>query len=443
MADNTSLNAGTGGDVIATDDIAGVKYQRVKVVIGADGVNGGDVASGNPLPISGTVTANAGTGTMNVSVQNASIPVTDNAGSLTVDNNGTFAVQASQTGTWNVGLNAGSNAIGSITNTSFAVTQGTAANLNATVVGTGTFAVQADTELPAAAALADGAANPTTPTVGAACLIFNGTTWDRLESASIFDTGANNNFTGALAVKNVPYKTSVSLAAASGSISTFNVNGCSNVTLAISGTTTGTFIIEGTGDLANWGFVECFDIFADQWVSGQSLTPTNGKVYGILSGGLRQVRVRNTSTLGSPQTLYWNADNSQEFIAGIDTGAAPHNFGYTIFHKEGNYATTQTSVTLHATTSGKRFAITDITVSTDGTTAGVVTIYEAATAGTAFSAGTTPAIFRSAFAPSATVKPGAIKQFPVPYLSAATSNIVLVTITGITSSYIQINGYEI
>jgi hypothetical protein len=40
-------------------------------------------------------------------------------------------------------LAAGSNAIGSITNTSFAATQATAANLNATVVGTGTFAVQA------------------------------------------------------------------------------------------------------------------------------------------------------------------------------------------------------------------------------------------------------------------------------------------------------------
>lgn len=40
-------------------------------------------------------------------------------------------------------------------------------------------AVTADTELPAAAALADGAANPTTPTAGSATLIFNGSTWDR------------------------------------------------------------------------------------------------------------------------------------------------------------------------------------------------------------------------------------------------------------------------
>jgi hypothetical protein len=52
MADNTVLNAGTGGDTIASDDIAGVKFQRVKLTLGADGVNDGDVASGNALPVS-------------------------------------------------------------------------------------------------------------------------------------------------------------------------------------------------------------------------------------------------------------------------------------------------------------------------------------------------------------------------------------------------------
>jgi hypothetical protein len=44
--------------------------------------------------------------------------------------------------------------------------------------GTGTLAV--DTEMPAAAALADAAANPTTPLVGSPVLLFNGTTWDRV-----------------------------------------------------------------------------------------------------------------------------------------------------------------------------------------------------------------------------------------------------------------------
>ena len=51
MADNTTLNAGAGGDVIASDDIGGVKFQRIKLVHGVDGTNAGDVATSNPLPV--------------------------------------------------------------------------------------------------------------------------------------------------------------------------------------------------------------------------------------------------------------------------------------------------------------------------------------------------------------------------------------------------------
>jgi hypothetical protein len=50
MADNTTLNTGSGGDVIASDDISGVKYQRIKLIHGADGTNDGDVSRSNPLP---------------------------------------------------------------------------------------------------------------------------------------------------------------------------------------------------------------------------------------------------------------------------------------------------------------------------------------------------------------------------------------------------------
>lgn len=43
---------GTGEDV-AADDIAGIKFQRMKVTLGADGVNDGDVSDANPLPVAG------------------------------------------------------------------------------------------------------------------------------------------------------------------------------------------------------------------------------------------------------------------------------------------------------------------------------------------------------------------------------------------------------
>jgi hypothetical protein len=49
MADNTTLNAGAGGDVIAADDIGGVKFQRVKPAWGADG-SAVDASVANPLP---------------------------------------------------------------------------------------------------------------------------------------------------------------------------------------------------------------------------------------------------------------------------------------------------------------------------------------------------------------------------------------------------------
>jgi hypothetical protein len=50
MADNTTLNPGTGGDVISTDDLGAVKVQRVKVQIGVDGA-AADVNVGNAMPV--------------------------------------------------------------------------------------------------------------------------------------------------------------------------------------------------------------------------------------------------------------------------------------------------------------------------------------------------------------------------------------------------------
>ena len=56
MADNTQvLNPNAirngGGDIISTDDLGGVKVQRVKMMLGGDGVNEGDVSLSNPMPV--------------------------------------------------------------------------------------------------------------------------------------------------------------------------------------------------------------------------------------------------------------------------------------------------------------------------------------------------------------------------------------------------------
>lgn len=74
MADNTTL-PGTG-ESIASDDIGGVKYQRVKISVGADGA-AADLAPGqatmaNSLPVA-------------IASNQSAVPVSDNSGSLTVD----------------------------------------------------------------------------------------------------------------------------------------------------------------------------------------------------------------------------------------------------------------------------------------------------------------------------------------------------------------------
>lgn len=52
MSDNVTLNLGGGGDIIAADDIGGVKHQRIKLVYGPDGgITGGDVTTSNPYPV--------------------------------------------------------------------------------------------------------------------------------------------------------------------------------------------------------------------------------------------------------------------------------------------------------------------------------------------------------------------------------------------------------
>lgn len=51
MADNVAITAGSG-TTVATDDLAGVHYQRVKIVWGPDGTaNDADVATGKPIPV--------------------------------------------------------------------------------------------------------------------------------------------------------------------------------------------------------------------------------------------------------------------------------------------------------------------------------------------------------------------------------------------------------
>ena len=321
---------------------------------------------------------------------------------------------------------------------SFTVAQATAANLNVT----------ADTELPAAAALNDAVANPTTPTAGAATIAYNGASWDRIRTQdAVAGNGANNTVVGVLAASLGPGYSlrynPTNLGTAANSTSAVDVEGANSLILGINTTTTGTFIFEATADNTNWYSIEVFDAVADLWVTGQSFTPTAGKVYYVACSGLRQVRIRTVSTLGATVAHFITLTNGGQVLSAIDTGFAPHNFGYTLVHKDAEYTTAQTGTVVWTPTTGKKFVVTDITISVGGTTSGIVTLFDAVTATTTYTAGTTPAIFRAAYAPSTNSSPGTVKSFNVPYISAAANNVVHVTTSAAMTVYIQLNGYEI
>lgn len=107
MADNVPITAGTGTN-IATDDDGTAHHQYVKMEWGADNTQTKVASGAAAVPIQdggNLISVDDGGGSLTVDgtvAVSGTVAVTDNSGSLTVDNSGTFAVQATQSGTWTV-----------------------------------------------------------------------------------------------------------------------------------------------------------------------------------------------------------------------------------------------------------------------------------------------------------------------------------------------------
>jgi hypothetical protein len=110
MADNVGYTPGSG-EIIATDDIAGVQYQRVKPVWGTDGV-AQDVNNTTPLPVTGAQELMEAIEAMRQAIQSLNrtiglAQVNPLTGSMFVDGSRVTqpvsgSVSANQGGTWNI-----------------------------------------------------------------------------------------------------------------------------------------------------------------------------------------------------------------------------------------------------------------------------------------------------------------------------------------------------
>lgn len=214
--DNGGTFAVQADTELTTADLDTGAGTDTRAVVGlALAASGGAVLAGaaNPVPVSGTVTASGPltdtqlratpvpvSGTVTASgpltdaqLRASAVPtslvagVADNSVGLPAtalvvqgyDGTNTQVLATNAAGNLQVGLSAaipaGANAIGKLAANGGVVIGDV--NVVGTVPVSGT--VTADTEMPAAAALADGAANPTSPMVGAGGLVYNGATWDR------------------------------------------------------------------------------------------------------------------------------------------------------------------------------------------------------------------------------------------------------------------------
>lgn len=99
---------------------------------------------------------------------------------------------------------------------------------------------------------------------------------------------------------------------------------------------------------------------------------------------------------------------------------------YTTIHKSGDYSTAQTDTNLWTPTSGKKFVITDIIISTD--TSMTVTLKD-----------DTTTIRKYYLQANTTI----VENLHTPYTSIAADNILKITSSAAGNHYISIQGYEV
>jgi len=491
MADNTTLNTGTGGDIIATDDISGVKFQRVKIAIGADGVNDGDVSATNPIPIDGTVVV---TGT---------VAVTDNSSSLTVDGSVTANQPAS---------------------TAYKV-----------IISDGT------TDVPIDASHSDAETN-TEPhiDVGAKNLLFNGSTWDRVRgdvtNGMLVNLGANNDVTvsgtvsvtqatasnlnanvtvqnasipvtdnggsltvdGSVSVSNFPATQAVSatnldirdLTSADIVTVTGGVGQAADVKITLDSEQVAisnfpaTQAVSGTVTIQDGGNVITVDgtVAATQsgtWILGANSGVDIGDVTINNASGASAVNIQDggnsitvdgtvsvtdglniegdvahdTVDSGNPVKIGFQAESSlpaavangdrangisdvfgRQLVAHVDAGMQ--------VWKGANYVTTQTGTDIWTPSAGKKICMTYIAISSYSTTAGRVILWLGASGDTTYNAGTDQLVWAGSFAPSANAKPGAIISLPYGITAVTADHRLKITTDAAISLDVTVYGYE-
>lgn len=461
MADNVTLNAGTGGDTVAADDIGGVKYQRVKVTFGADGA-ATDASPANPLPVrmsdgsnQATILGDGGsspkygagvsliatnfvpsTGNSTTAQLNASATFTgtietiynqtavvvlvtsDQAGTLTL-NQYIDAGGTRQVASWPFTITAGVpfsrsfSATGNFFNLAFQNTSGsptTTLNID-TAYGT----MQPATNLgnmPVAlnevngAAIATGAGNASAGTIRAVLAS---------DQATVAVNQSGVTATGSLGALNATQPLSL--------------NGATGFAVDLRGTFVATVTFQGTVDGTNWFTLNVLPAGAavNQAVVSTATAPG---VWVGNANGCQQVRAIATAYTSGSVTVVLRAMQAAGVVSNLPSGATTQTVGGTVTANEGTpYALTTAATTNGANikaTAGSLFEVsvanvtaatinvkfynkataptvgTDVPITTIPVAAGATLVYEFGRLGKRFAAGIGIAVTANAAATDTT-----------------------------------------
>jgi hypothetical protein len=384
VADNVDITAGAG-TTVATDDVSGVHYQRVKLVDGtldsSDAIPGSatdgllvNLGANNDVSVSGTVTADAGTGPW---------PVTDNNGSLTVD------------GSVTASLAAGTNNIGDVDvltvpaplSTTGGGTEATALRVTIATDSTGVLSVD-----------------------------------DNGGAITVDGTVTANAGTGPFPVSDNAGSLTVDAP-----VGTPLFARLSDGTAALT-TSGGRLSVDASG-----AAVPVTDNASSLTVDQATAASLNAQVVGAVaqdSGvGSNPVTIGGRASTAQPTAMSADGDVVHLWAnrrGALVTASAPHaaltGTPWTLAGSTAQYTTTQTSAALVTASASQQIVVTSVQIQAGGTTAGTMQLYF----GTgAYSRGTTPAVFDGEFAPSSTSKPGVVMQGP--FIGAADADLRVTT----------------
>lgn len=408
------------------------------------------------------------------------LPVGDGGGSLTVDNAGTFAVQAAQSGTWNV-----TNISGTVSLPTGAATAANQTTIIGHVDGIEGLLTTIDADTSALAAAVSGTevqvdvlTMPVVTVTGTvtANLAAGTNAIGKLAANSGVDIG-DVDVTSVSGNVTVIQGTATNLKAQAEAYQGGSAVGAANpleVTLANGSvpshavTNAGTFAVQATVAAGAATIAKAEDAVAGSGDTGVfSLSVANEAQSTLAADGDYIARAADTkgNTLVAGTTAHDGVDSGNPVKIGMKAANALPTavanadrvnaigdlFGrQLVAHidpamqvwKAVNYTAQQTGATIWDPTAGKKIAVTAVSIGSYGTTAGRLILWFGDNADTTYTAGTDQVLFAGSFAPSASSKPGAVLPLATPVFCTTADRELHITTDAAMSVDVTVYGYE-